>query len=162
MKKTINYVLAITIALFSITSCYDDTGLQDQIEKLSSEVNSLKQLTSQMNTNISALQTAVTALQNNDYVTSIVEIKEGDKVIGYTLILAKSGNATIYHGKDGHTPIIGVKMFEDGLYYWTIDNEWVTNDAGGKIKAEGLDAISPKLKIENGCFLLMMEKPGLM
>ena len=54
-----------------------------------------------MNSNITALQTIVEALQNNDYITSVNDIYENGKVIGYTINFSKSGKVTIYHGQDG-------------------------------------------------------------
>ena len=103
MKSLINClsVLTLTVFLFNITSCYDDTELQNQIETLNSKVAALELLTSQMNTNIATLQTTLTALQNNDYVTSVNQISEAGKVIGYVLAFTKIGPVTIYHGVDG-------------------------------------------------------------
>lgn len=103
MKSLINClsVLTLTVFLFNITSCYDDTELQNQIETLNSKVAALELLTSQMNTNIATLQTTLTALQNNDYVTLVNQITEAGKEIGYVLTFAKSGPVTIYHGVDG-------------------------------------------------------------
>ena len=33
---------------------------------------------------------------------------------------------------------IGVKE-DNGVYYWTVNGEWLTDENGNKIKAEGLD-----------------------
>lgn len=110
-----------------------------------------------MNTNISSLQTIVTALQNNDYITEITPVMQDGIEIGYTIRFNKSNPITIYHGKDGqngtdgsdgkpgadgqdgHTPVISVKQDTDGVYYWTLDGKWLTDDSGNKIKAEGTD-----------------------
>ena len=149
----------------------------------------LQKLCNQMNTNIASLQTIVGALQNNDYIQSITPLMENGKEVGYTITFTKSGAVIIYHGKDGangndgqngtngvdgkdgHTPQIGVKQDTDGIYYWTVDGEWLLDDNGNKIKAvgtdgkdgqdgangndgqngtNGTDGITPKLKIENG------------
>lgn len=155
--KTLIKIIIVTLLTNIFLSCHDDSEIQNQIEILNSKVASLEQLISQMNTNISALQTVLTALQNNDYVTSISDIKDGNVVIGYALTFAKSGIINIYHGINGSTPVIGVKIFEDGQYYWTINDDWVTNDQGGKINAEGKDGITPKLKIENGKWFLSID-----
>lgn len=116
-----------------------------------SAFEALQTLCNQMNTNISSLQTIVTALQNNDYVKSVMPVVQGGKEIGYTIIFTKSDPITIYHGKDGQdgndgvpgqdgtTPVIGVMRHTDGVYYWTLDGEWLTDTAGNKIKAEGTD-----------------------
>ena len=116
----------------------------------------LQILCNQMNTNISSLQTIVTALQNQDYVKSTAPLMENGKVVGYTITFSKSGSITIYHGqngkdgadgvdgKDGHTPIIGVKQYSDGIYYWTVDGEWLTDESGNKVKAIGTDGSDGK------------------
>lgn len=137
----------------------------------------LQALVNQMNSNIEALQTIVTALQSNDYISSISPIVESGKEVGYIINFTKSGSVTIYHGKDGadgkdgqdgadgHTPVIGVMQDTDGLWYWTIDGEWLLDSNSQKIKAIGVDGkdgqdgsngqdgqhgITPQLKIEEG------------
>ena len=108
---------------------------------------------------------------------------QGGKEVGYTITFGKSSPITIYHGKDGQngndgqdgsTPVIGVRQDTDGIYYWTLDGNWLTDDTGAKIKAQGADGqdgkpgedgadgtpgqdgqpgkdgITPRLKIENG------------
>ena len=115
-----------------------------------------------MNTNISSLQTIVTALQSNDYVTGVTPILKEGTEIGYTITFGQNNPITIYHGQkgeigatgnDGHTPTIGVEIDTDGNYYWTLDGNWLTDDVGNKIKAQGesgAQGITPQLKIENG------------
>ena len=154
----------------------------------------LRALCNQMNTNITSLQTIVAALQNNDYVTAIVEVRENGVVIGYTITFSKSGPVTIYHGKDGAdgadgsngangsagadgkdgvSPVIGVRQ-ENGVWYWTLNGDWLLDADGNKIPTtgkdgapgtdgtngsngsngndgvNGKDGITPVLKIENG------------
>ncbi len=121
----------------------------------------LQRLCNETNTNLSALQTIVTALQNNDYITSVDPLTENGKVVGYTIKFAKSNPIVIYNGKDGadgNTPVIGVKKDTDGIYYWTLDGEFIVVD-GQKIKAQGTDGnngtdgsdgVTPKLEIREG------------
>ena len=155
-----NIMIATIFAVIAggLTSCkYDDSELWNEVREHESRITQLEELCNQMNTNISSLQTIVSALQNNDYVTSIAPITSGDETIGYTINFSKSGPVTIYHGqdgkdgingedgkdgadgKDGHTPVLGVKMTSDGNYYWTIDGEWLLDDEGNKIRANGID-----------------------
>lgn len=104
-----------------------------------SAFEALQRLCNETNTNLSALQTIVTALQNNDYITSVDPLTENGKVVGYTIKFAKSNPIVIYNGKDGadgvdgNTPVIGVKKDADGIYYWTLDGEFIVVD-GQKIK----------------------------
>lgn len=102
-----------------------------------------------MNSNIDALQTIVTALQTNDYVTSVTPVTKDGETVGYTITFTKSDPITIYHGTDGKdgadgkdsdfVPTIGVKQDTDGIYYWTLDGEWLLDENGNKIKAQGTD-----------------------
>ena len=126
-----------------------------------SAFEALQRLCNETNTNLSALQTIVTALQNNDYITSVDPLTENGKVVGYTIKFAKSNPIVIYNGKDGadgNTPVIGVKKDTDGIYYWTLDGEFIVVD-GQKIKtqgtdgnngADGSDGVTPKLEIREG------------
>ena len=76
----------------------------------------LQTLVNKINTNVNSLQKVVEALQKNDYVTSVLPLTENGVVIGYTITFSKSGTIIIYHGKDGapgkdgQTPVIGVKL----------------------------------------------------
>ncbi|MBP6292460.1 MAG: leucine-rich repeat protein, partial [Alistipes sp.] len=107
--------------------------------------------------NIVSLQQIVEALQGNDYVTGVVPVVENGETVGYTISFSKSGPVTIYHGKKGEngqngtTPVIGVEQDTDGLYYWTLDGEWLTDDEGSKILAQGMAGKSAyELAVEKG------------
>jgi len=106
-----------------------------------------------LNTNLSALQSIVEALQNNDYVSSVAPLTENGKVIGYTIYFTKSNPVVIYHGNDGidgHTPVIGINKDEDGIYYWTIDGKWLREAEGNKVPTTGNNGVTPQTKIEDG------------
>lgn len=106
-----------------------------------------------LNTNLSALQSIVEALQNNDYVSSVAPLTENGKVIGYTIYFTKSNPVVIYHGNDGidgHTPVIGINKDEDEIYYWTIDGEWLRDAEGNRVPATGNNGVTPQTKIEDG------------
>ena len=159
MKKLLAF--AALFAVVALTSCkYDDDDLWNSVHGLENRVAKLEELCKQMNTNISSLQTIVTALQNNVYVTGTTPLMKDGKEIGYTITFSKGNPITIYHGKDGQdgedgiTPTISVKKDTDGVYYWTLNGEFIMVD-GGKIQAEGKDGINgtngttPQFKIEN-------------
>mgnify|MGYP000817439614 CR=1 FL=1 len=162
MKKLITF--AVSIAALVLSSCkYNDNEIWNSVHGLEDRVAKLEELCKQMNTNISSLQTIVTALQGNDYVTGVTPVMQSGKEIGYTITFSKSSPITIFHGKDGENaaPVIGVKKDTDGIYYWTLNGEWLTDTAGSKIKAEGTDGkdgadgedgengTTPQFKIEN-------------
>lgn len=159
MKKLLAFTAL--FAVVALTSCkYDDDDLWNSVHGLENRVAKLEELCKQMNTNISSLQTIVTALQNNVYVTGTTPLMKDGKEIGYTITFSKGNPITIYHGKDGQdgedgtTPTISVKKDTDGVYYWTLNGEFIVVD-GEKIQAEGKDGTNgtngttPQFKIEN-------------
>ena len=170
MKKLLLLFVASLTMLFWGCTQFDDSRIWDAIDELEDlyddldgRVEDLEEACEKMNTNIEALQTLVAALQNNDTITTIAPIKQGDKVVGYTITFSKSEPITIYHGndgkdgangadgqdgangtdgkdgKDGYTPKIGIAKDVDDVYYWTLDGEWLLDDNGNKIKAVGTD-----------------------
>ena len=169
MKKLfLSLFSAVALLAVSCSEPYDDSALSGRIDNLESRVAQLEEMCRQINTNIASLQTIVSALQNNDYITGVTPITENGETIGYTISFTKSQPITIYHGEDGangtngtdgkdgedgHTPQISVKKGADGIYYWTLDGEWLLDADGNKIKAQGKDGtdgkdgITPQLKI---------------
>ena len=169
MKKLHLLLLSITLCVFS--ACHND--IWDAIDGLDSRVTKLEELCKEMNTNITSLQTIVSVLQSNDFITGIVEIKKNGEVIGYTITFGKHDPITIYHGQDGkdgadgkdgqdgqngsaNAPVIGVAQDTDGVYYWTLNGEWLLDDNGNKLPVSGKDGQNgangtmPQLKIEEG------------
>lgn len=207
-KRTLNWLFGATMLLVSsCASDYDDSHLLDRLDDLEQRMQKLEAWCSQTNTNISSLQSLLTALQERDYITHVTPVTQEGKTIGYTIQFAQNDPITIYHGKDGkdgatgatgatgpagadgkdgqdgkdgttYIPTIGVaKDAADGLYYWTLDGEWLTDADGHKVCAQGTsgtngtngtngtdgtngtngtngtdgkDGITPKLKIEAG------------
>ena len=167
MKKLLLLFSAALTMLFVGCTQFDDTRIWDAIDELEdlfddldNRVEDLEEACEKMNTNIEALQTLVAALQANDTITAIAPIKQGDKVVGYTISFSKSEPITIYHGndgkdgadgedgkdgengadgEDGYTPQIGIAKDSDNVYYWTLDGEWLLDENGNKIKAVGTD-----------------------
>lgn len=184
MKKLHLLLLSITLCLFS--ACHND--IWDAIDELDGRVTKLEELCKEMNTNITSLQTIVDVLQSNDFIIGVVEIKKDGEVIGYTITFGKHDPITIYHGQDGqdgadgkdgqdgqngstNAPVIGVAQDTDGVYYWTLNGEWLLDDNGNKLPVsgkdghngtngsngqdgadgqDGKDGITPQLKIEDG------------
>lgn len=147
------------LGLLSLVSCteYDEVAMWNKNEDMGSRLAALEELCSRLNTNIVSLQQIVEALQGNDYVTGVVPVVENGETVGYTISFSKSGPVTIYHGKKGEngqngtTPVIGVEQDTDGLYYWTLDGEWLTDDEGSKILAQGMAGKSAyELAVEKG------------
>ena len=179
MKKLLSLVFC-GLLLFGCSDKYDDSALRNDLNDLENRVTKLEELCKQMNTNISSLQKIVDALQDNLSISKVEQISDG-----YIIYFSDGSTATIKNGKDSGTiPIIGVKQDTDGIYYWTLDGEWLTDEKGNKVKAQGTDGkdgvdgedgndgangedgvdgtngkdgITPQLKIENGRWMLSMD-----
>ena len=154
MKRLFTYLLLISV--LGISSCaYDDTSLWEKVNNHENRIAELEQLCKQMNSNITAMQTLLNAMEENNYITSVTPVVEDGETVGYTISFTKSEPITIYHGKngtvgiDGISSVIGVKEHTDGTYYWTLNGEWLRDVEGKMIAAEGVDGITPIFKIEN-------------
>ena len=179
MKSLLSLLLC-SLLLFGCSDKYDDSALRNDLNDLENRVAKLEELCKQMNTNISSLQKIVEALQDNLSISKVEQISDG-----YIIYFSDGSTATIKNGKDsGDAPVIGVKQDTDGCYYWTLDGEWLTDEKGNKVKAQGTDGkdgvdgedgndgvdgedgtdgtngkdgITPQLKIENGRWMLSMD-----
>ena len=163
MKKLFSIIpIFLTLLVVGCTKPYDDSEIRADIADLQERVEKLEEMCREMNTNISALQTIVEALQNNVYVVEVNTTTDG-----YVIIFSDGTTATIANGRDGangengtNAPVISVKQGEDGNYYWTLDGEWLLVD-GERVRANGHDgengapgtpgndAIAPQIRIND-------------
>lgn len=143
-------LLLIFTCLACVVSCqkkFDE--INGRLDSLEAQIESL----SNIKKDIVSLQSIVEALQNYNYVTDIVPVKENGEEIGYEIHFSKGDKITIYHGNDGASPVMGIKQDENGVYYWTINGEWAKDEKGNKIPTtgqDGLAGVTPKIKIEKG------------
>lgn len=169
MKRILSIIGLILLGLVS-DSCYDDSAIRDMFNDLDQRLKTLETLCTEMNTNLSSLQNIVDAQIKGDYIVDVTPLIENGFEIGYQITFNEHGTINIYHGKDSHnntdgtdtqTPIIGVAKDIDGIYYWTINGEWILDDKGNKLPvtgASGSDGVTPKLKIENQKWYVSYDK----
>lgn len=134
-----------------LSSCHG--AIWDKLNDHEARIARLEQLCNQLNTNINSLQAIVGAINARDYVKQVIPVLENGKEIGYTIVFNSSNPVTIYHGKDGkdaQAPAIGIRKDSDGVWYWTLNGEWILDPDGKKVMAGngGRDGITPLLKIE--------------
>jgi hypothetical protein len=173
MKKVFIFLMTTCFAV----SCseFDDSDIWDKLNDHEYRIAYLEEVCNKMNADIVNLQTIVTGLETNDYIVSASPLQDGS---GYVLIFRSGKSIIINHGKDGTdgkdgidgkngvTPAISVMKDVDGIYYWTINGEWLLIN-GEKVRASavdgsdgkdgvdgtdganGNDGITPQFKIEN-------------
>ncbi len=150
MKKL--FTLMSIAALLLVGGC-DDSSPEERPGDVVVEIPTaqLEELCKQMNTDISALQTIVGALQNGDCITDLSPVTKDGETTGYTVVFEKTEPVVISCGKsgdkEGHAPVVGVRQ-ADGIYCWTLNGDWLTDGSGDKINAVG-DA-TPGLRITDG------------
>ena len=154
MKHFTYTFLVILIGLIA-TGCTDE--LNERLENLENRVAQLEEVCNVTNTNLSALQAIVTAMLNQISITEVEQLSDG-----YKIHFSDGTIATIRNGKDiDSVPIFGVRKDTDGVYYWTLDGEWLRDESGNKVRAQGntgdkgeqgetgATGITPQLKIED-------------
>ncbi len=135
MKRFFKAMSMALVAALAI-SCYDDSKVWEKLDSLEAK---LAELTTQVN----SVSSIVSALEKNVYVSAVNEVTGG-----YEIEFTDGKKVTVKDGKDGaNAPEIGATKDVDGIYYWTLDGEWLLDAAGNKIPA-GMG--QPKLKTENG------------
>ena len=160
MKK----IITIALTFLSLVSCTNLDEIWAELRDHEERIQKLEALCNKLNSNVEAIQTILTAMEQNDYVTEVMKIMENGIEVGYSITFAKGGTVTIYHGtdgtdgsdgKDGAAPKIGIKKAQDGEYYWTADGEWMTDENGEKIPAVVADDpdgeyVTPQFRVADG------------
>lgn len=161
MKRLFMLLSGIALLAAGCSDDYDDSSVWKELNDQATRIAALETWQAQANSNIGALQGLVTALEARDNVTDVKPITEGGVTVGYTISFTKSPSITILNGKDGKsgadgsTPEIGIKKDTDGLYYWTLNGEWLLDGdknkvptSGAGIEGEpGADGKTPKIRI---------------
>ena len=157
MKKL--FTILCTAMLMAVTACQHE-DIWNELREHEQRIEQLEKLCMELNSNMQAVQTVMTAIQQNDYVTEVMKIVEGGIEIGYSITFAKGGTVNIYHGSDGAdgvdgtAPNIGIRKASDGAYYWTSNGEWMTNDEGDMIPATVSDPdggyVTPQFRVTDG------------
>lgn len=133
LQRTLLVVITLLMAGMQ-TSC---TDYQDEIDAMDFRVTELEKKVSQINSELEAMQLIVKAMEEGDYIINVTENSQG-----YIITFKKSGAVFIKHGengldgKDAQAPNIGIAQDTDGLWYWTLDGEWLLAD-GNKVRADG-------------------------
>ncbi len=139
-------LLAIAAMSATMSSCkYDDDELWASVDDLTDRVTSLEAKANAANSDIQALQSIVSALQNKLTITSVEQTEDG-----YKITFSDGTTAVITNGK---TPVISVEKGDDGLYYWTVNGELLKDADGNPVCANGIKgdtgaaAVAPQVRI---------------
>ena len=165
MKKLMFIVMAALTMAVACSKAYDDSDLQKRLDKVESEIGSVKAALEGYKAQVTAYQAFITAFENGSHVSSIDQIKDGDKVLGYRISF-EGGIAPveIMHGRDGvpgqdgeagYTPVLGIAQ-EDGRFYWTVDGN-IRDDMPASPDVESLEiknGETPEILVKDGKWVM--------
>ena len=142
--KTLNFfkrfcgaaLVLVAMAAPMLTSCYDDSALNEKLEAVQNEVDQIKTDLTQLKSDLAALKAAV------DAKLSVAQLNQLPD--GYELVFSDGTKAVI---KNGTSSVVGAKEDEDGVLYWTLNGEWLLDADGNKIKASAEDGETPQVAL---------------
>ena len=138
MKKFL--MMLLPMAAMMVTGCrFDDSDIWDELNDHETRILNLENA---INNDLASLSAIVAALNQKVYVESVATVDGG-----FTVTFTNGRTYNIINGEAGHTPVVSIKKDEDGIYYWTVDGEWLLGQDNEKVRA---DAIAPKVKLEDG------------
>lgn len=140
MKRIFLWIIA---GLTVICSAGCNNDYVRRIEELNAKADSLKEMCDRLNSSLSSVSRIIRAIDENDLITGVEEIKEDGEVIGYRINFESGSPITVCNGAKGLVPYVGTKQDSDGSIYWTIcygkngSVDWLLNDQGEKVLAVG-------------------------
>lgn len=177
--KNILKALPIVLGLSIFAACEERDEISDRnrLYRLEQRVSKLEDLCEIINKNCENIKKLLQEQAKNVSINSVYKMQDG-----YVIAFTDGEFVEIHNGKDGkdgkdgtgsgeggssYVPKIGVKLFE-GKHYWTVDGEWLLDEKGNKVCAEGQDGkdgqdgqdgqggggTTPQMKIENGFWMV--------
>ena len=148
MKKL--FLMVATLGVLFTSCSYDDTAVINRIDDLENRVTELEETITALNQDIAGVQTLVNALQNNVYVSKIVEGESG-----YEIYFTNGDKIVIADGKDGEAGKDGVTVTvmldeTDGQYYWAITENGTTSFIevdGMRLPVKGEKGNTPLMRV---------------
>lgn len=139
MKK----ILLMIVPLMALIGCsYDDTDIQKRLDDLDGQLTELQALVKALNSDVTTLKELVAGKR---FISDVQPGEDGGYVITLVTAAGETSTITISDGEDGTSSVIGVKQDSDGVYYWTLNGDFIL-DNGKKLPVSG---VTPEFKIEN-------------
>ena len=161
MRKVLRFGVlgALSLLLALLPGC---TGMvQEELDQTHAKLAALQELAASVNKELTTLDRIVAALDDGHTILpdSFMETEDG-----YEISFRDGKKIFVPFGKDGvdgRTLIpVGVRLDEDGIYYWTVDGEWLLDAEGNRMRAgaaEGEDGIAPQVKVEDGFWWISVD-----
>lgn len=137
MKKILLALAAVAVVF---SGC--NKGFDERLTNLENRVSELEAYVANLNAEVQGIQTIVSNLQKNVYVTGVETIKnDSGAEIGYRLTFNQGNPIEIKHGNTGAIGLTGesgktptIDIAEDGNWYWKyLGGDWITDSNNNKI-----------------------------
>lgn len=135
MKNIRNFMLWL-IPLFLIGGCTNLDSIYKSLDDHERRLNELDKVVKVVNDDVQRIQKLIDAEKTKVKIIGYRKAADGK---GYILTMSDGTTMIIGNTKDGTTPVVGVKRYSDGVLYWTINGEFMTDADGKMIVAEGQD-----------------------
>ncbi|HBX44487.1 MAG TPA: hypothetical protein DEG28_01140 [Porphyromonadaceae bacterium] len=139
MKRTVHFLLVFLSSIILFSCSYDDTDIWSEIDKIKSDLTSLNQ-------QVSSLETVVDALNAGKVITKVDKL-DGEN--GYKITFNDGKTIDVLNGENA--PVVGIQESE-GIYYWTVTTDDKTEFL--------LDANKNKLPVSGETPILSIDKDG--
>ena len=134
--KNIRYFMLWLIPLFLIGGCTNLDSVYKSLDDHERRLNELDKMVKVVNDDVQKIQKLIDAEKAKVKIVGYRKAADGK---GYILTMSDGTTMIIGNTKDGATPVVGVKRHTDGVLYWTINGEFMTDADGKMIVAEGQD-----------------------
>lgn len=137
MKK-----ILLTLAAVAMVFAGCNKGFEERLSNLENRVSELEAFVTNLNAEVDGIQTIVSNLQQNVYVTGIETLKnDSGAEVGYKLTFNQGNPIEIKHGNTGAVGATGIPgktptidLAEDGNWYWKYNGgDWILDSEGNKI-----------------------------
>ena len=151
--------LTLTVILLLLSGCTE--MFRTELDETNAKLKALQELAASVNNDLTTLNEIVSRLDDKHTIDPASLVQKED---GYEVSF-RDGKKIYLHfgvdGVDGETLIpLGVRREEDGLYYWTVDGNWLRNADGSLMRAgatDGKNGIVPRTKIEDGKWMISVD-----
>ncbi|MDO4526227.1 MAG: PL29 family lyase N-terminal domain-containing protein [Bacteroidales bacterium] len=181
--KTIPFFV-LGLSIFSGCEERDDISDRNRLYRLENRFTELEELCNIINKNSANIKKLLQEQAKRVNISNVYKMQDG-----YVISFTDGEFVELHHGNDGKdgkdgiltdstgtsfVPVIGVKIAEDGLHYWTLNGEWLLDENGKMVLAEGKKGdkgdqgeqgeqgegggIVPLMKIENGYWMVSYDQ----
>ena len=136
--------------------------IRDEFTQMQHEIDQLRTRIDALNGSVESVHAIVTEMAEGGYVKSFTELSEDGRT-GYELTFNNGRTVKLFNGvtgkdgKDAEVPQLGMRQDNDGIWYWTLDGEWLDDGSGQKVRAAEKDGIVPGFKIDEGKILISLD-----